>query len=128
MIFFDYLYYSIFRFYSDYNEKGAASSAAGIVGGFQVLNILTGMMLYNLYFNKKGQMDKLLVVVLFIVFQILTYYRYIYKDNRSIEVMKKNWLGKPKTCQSRMHIILILYAAISIIGCFGLAIYVGSKN
>ena len=125
MIFFDYLYYSIFRFYSDYNEKGAASSAAGIVGGFQVLNLLTGLMLCNLYFKNEKHINTLLVVVFFIVFQVLTYYRYIYKDNRSIEILEKNWSGKSEAYQSMMRTVLYLYATISIISCFGLAISKG---
>jgi hypothetical protein len=128
MIFFDFLYYSIYRFYLDYNEKGAASISAGIVGGFLALNVLTGIMLNQLFFRKQGHIDKLLVVVLFIVFQILTYYRYIYKDNRSTEVMEKNWASKSVALRRQMSTFLFLYAAISIVGCFGLAIFLGSRN
>ena len=128
MIFFDFLYYSIYRFYSNYNEKGAASSSAGIVGGFQALNVLTGIMLYQLFFRKEIHIDKLLVVVLFIVFQVWTYYRYIYKDNRSTEVMEKNWSSKSVAFRRQMSTVLFLYSAISIIGCFGLAVYLGSRN
>ncbi|RYE52634.1 MAG: hypothetical protein EOP48_16070 [Sphingobacteriales bacterium] len=128
MIFFDFLYYFIFRFYSDYNEKGAASSSAGIVGGFQALNILTGLMLYQLFFRKEVHINKLLVVFLFIVFQIWTYYRYVYKDDRSTEVMEKNWASKSAAFRKQMNTVLFLYAAISIIGCFGLAVYIGGRN
>ena len=127
-MFFDFLYYSIYRFYSDYNEKGAASSSAGIVGGFQALNVLTVIMLYQLFFRKEIHIDKLLVVVLFFIFQVWTYCRYIYKDNRSTEVMEKKWSSKPASFRRQMSTALFLYAAISIIGCFGLAIYMGSRK
>ena len=128
MKFFDFLYYTIYQFYSDYNEKGAASSSAGIVGGFQALNVLTGIMLYQLIFKKEGHIDKLLVVVLFLVFQVWTYYRYIYKDNRSTDVMEKNWSCKSAIFRKQMTTVLFFYAAISIVGCFGLSIYLGSRN
>ena len=128
MIFFDFLYYSIFLFYSNYNEKGAASTSAGIVGGLQALNILTGIMLYQLLFGERTYIDKLFVVGLFIVFQVLTYYRYIYKDIRSIEVMDKKWSAKSMAFRKQMGKLLFVYVAISIIGCFGLAIYLGGRN
>ena len=128
MIFFDFLYYSIYRFYSDYNEKGASSTSAGIVGGIQTMNILTGIFIFQLLFRKEAHMDGLLVVGLFVVFQVSTFYRYIIKDNRSPEVMEKKWSNKSVAFQRQMIAVLFLYVAISVIGCFGLAIYIGSRN
>lgn len=128
MIFFDFLYYLVFRFYHSYNEKGAESTAAGIVGGFQTLNVLTGIMLYQLSLPKKVDIDKLFVVVLFLVFQVLTYYRYIYKDNHSITVMGKRWLDKTEVTRKQLSTFLFLYGAISFIGFLGVATYAGSRK
>lgn len=128
MIFFDFLYYATYRFYSGYNEKGAKSSAAGIVGGFQVINILTVIMLFQLAFQQKGYINKLLVVVLFIVFQITTYFRYIYKSSHSVDVIESKWLGKSEAFRKQMNNAIFLYVALSIIISFGLAIYLGGKH
>jgi uncharacterized membrane protein len=128
MILFDFLYYSLYRFYSDFNEKGASSTAAGIVGGIQAVNILIGIFLYKLLFRKEAHIDGLLGIGLFVVFQIFTYYRYIYKDFRSIEVMEEKWSSKSTTFRRQMSTILFFYVAISVVGCFGLAIYIGSRN
>lgn len=126
MVFFDFLYYSIYQFYSDYNEKGAASTSAGIIGGLQTLNVLTGIMLFQLLFQPQRQINKLWAVLLFIVFQVYTYYRYIYRDNHSVQVMEKKWLSKTAQSRKQTNVFLFIYGLLSIVGCFGLAIYLGS--
>lgn len=128
MILFDYLYYLIFRFYSDFNEKGAASSPAGIIGGFQALNVLTGMMLFQLVFRQKTNIDKMVVLVMAIAFQVFTYYRYIYKERPSSDALKKKWLSKTERLRKQISTALYLYGSVSIIGCLELAIYLGSRH
>lgn len=127
MIFFDFLYYSIYRFYSAYNEKGAASTSAGIVGGLQTMNVLTAIMAFQWLVQKKPHVNLFLVILLFIVFQITTYIRYIYKDNHSVYVIGNKWSGKTEEIRKRISFILFLYGTISIVTCFWLAVYLGSK-
>ena len=128
MIFFDFLYYSIYRFYSAYKEKGAASTSAGIVGGLQAMNILTAIMVFQCFVRQKVHLDKLLVVAFFIFFQITTYIRYIHKDTHSVDVMERKWSGKTEITRKQISVALFLYGALSIIAFFGLAIYLGSGN
>jgi hypothetical protein len=128
MIFFDFLYYSIYRFYSDYSEKGAASTSAGIVGGFQAMNILTAIMVFQWIVQQKLYLNPLVVIVLFIIFQITTYIRYIYKDNYSVDVMENKWSSRAEAIRKRISVALFLYGTISIITFFSLAVYLGGKN
>ena len=128
MILFDYLYYLIFRLYSDFNEKGAASSSAGVIGGFQALNVLTVMMLFQLVFHQTANINKLVVLVMAISFQVFTYYRYTYKESPSIDSLETKWLSKTEASRKQISTALFLYGAVSIIGCFGLAIYLGSRH
>ena len=128
MTLFDFLYYSIYRFYSDYNEKGAASTSAGIVGGLQAMNVLTVVMAFQGIVQQKADLNKLLAIVLFIVFQITTYVRYIYKDNHSVDVMESKWSSRTEEARKRIYNILVFYGTISIVTFFGLAVYSGSRN
>jgi Ca2+/Na+ antiporter len=128
MLFFDFLHYHIFKYYSGFKEKGALSTAAGIVGGFQVINIMAIMMLYMLTQKEDIKFEKWVVVVLFIIFQIYTYIRYIYREDHSIEAIERIWLNKTASYRKQLRALLFIYGAISIIGAFGLAIYLGSRN
>jgi len=128
MFFFDFLHYLIFKFYAGFKEKGAASTAAGIVGGFQLLNVMGVIMLFSLTQKHKINIEKWVVVVLFFVFQIYTYIRYIYKEDHSIDVIEHEWLNKTPSYRKQMSIILFIYGAISVLGVFGLALYLGTRN
>ena len=125
-MFFDFLYYHIYKFYSKYKEKGAASTSAGIVGGFQAINILTLVLLFKLLTHRNDYISTTLVIVLFIIFQITTYYRYIYKENHSTIVLEKEWETKAENSRKRIFTMLYIYGGISIVACFSLAIYLGN--
>lgn len=128
MLFFDFLYYLIYKFYSGYNEKGAESTSAGIIGGFQALNVLTIIMLVHSMDREKTNINKLVVVVLFIFFQIYAYIRYMYREKHSVDAIKNKWLSKTETSREQTSFFLILYGVISVISCFGLAIYLSVKK
>lgn len=126
MSFFDYLYYRIYLFYS--GKKSAKSSSAGIVGGFQAANVLTIIMLVLLGLNHKVNINKILVIVIFIILQITSYIRYILLENNSITTIEEKWLSKTELWRKRMKTCLFIYGAVSIISLFGIAIYIGSEN
>ncbi|HTI09925.1 MAG TPA: hypothetical protein VL832_15265 [Puia sp.] len=128
MLFFDFLHYLIFKYYSGFNEKGALSTAAGIVGGFQLINIMAVMMLYMLTQKQNVKFEKWVVVILFFIFQTYTYIRYIYREDHSIDVIERIWLNKTASYRKQLRTLLFIYGAVSIIGAFGLAIYLGSRN
>jgi hypothetical protein len=128
MLFFDFLYYQIYKFYSGYNKKGAESTSAGIIGGFQALNVLTVIMLVHYMDKEKTSINKPVVIFVFIVFQIYTYIRYVYQDKHSVDEIKSKWLSKTESSRKQTVFFLFLYGAISIIGCFGLALYLSMKK
>jgi hypothetical protein len=128
MLFFDFMHYLIFKFYSGFREKGAQSTAAGIVGGFQTINVISVIMLFSQAQGQKIKIGKWVVIVLFIIFQIYTYIRYIYREDHSIEAIEQKWLDKSSTYRKQMRILLFIYGAISIFALFGLALYLGSRN
>jgi len=128
MLFFDFLYYLIYKFYSNHNEKGAESTSAGIIGGFQALNVLTIIMLVHSMNIEKKSINKFVVIVLFIVFQIYTYIRYMHGEKHSADAIKNKWLNKTETSRKQTTFFLLLYGAISIVSCFGLALYLSMKK
>lgn len=77
MLFFDLLYYFIYKFYSTHKEKGAESTSAGIIGGFQALNALTIVMLFHSMYRDKTSINKPVIIGLFVVFQVYLYQVYI---------------------------------------------------
>jgi hypothetical protein len=128
MSLFDFLYYSIAKAYAAYKEKGAQSSSAGVIGGFQTINILTILMLIGLSLHQKLGGNKVLAIAIFLVFQVTTYIRYIYKEDNSIESIERKWLSKSEFTRKRLRIYLWLYGILSVLFFFGLAIYLGSKK
>lgn len=128
MQFYDFLYYLIFKFYSNYNEKGVESTSAAIIGGFQTLNVVSIILIISLFYPQKIYFDKLIGVLLFLVFQIYTYIRYIYMDKYSIEFVEQKWFNKTERYRKRTRIIGVLYGIISLFGFFGLALFLGSRK
>ncbi|QEH41140.1 hypothetical protein [Chitinophaga sp. XS-30] len=127
-VIFDFLYYLLYKVYAHFNERSAKSTAAAIVGGMQAMNVLTVVMLIQSIVNPKGKIGKLIAVVLFIFFQVVTYIRYMYRKSYSVKVIEKEWLEVTESARERRKVFFFLYGAISIVGFFGLAIYLGFKK
>lgn len=127
MIFFDYLHYLIYKFYSK-KEKGAASSSAGIIGGLQASNILTLLMLFSGFIHNISYLKKVFFIIVFIFFQIVTYIRYVFKENNSISNIEKRWLKIEESKKLKIRNFGLLYVVLSVVFFFGLAIYLGSKR
>ena len=128
MLFFDFLFYRIYKFYSEYKEKGAESSSAGIIGGLQVLNLLTIDMIVEFLVKDRLRINTFLVIGLFLVFQIFTYIRYIYSEKNSAVQVEKKWLNKSEPYRKKFVVFQYIYVILSILSCFGLAIYLGTKQ
>jgi len=128
MIFFDFLFYNIYKFYSEHKEKGAKSSSAGIVGGLQTVNLLILYELILLIRAENTKIDIPLVIAFLIVFQIYTYIRYIYKESNSVKIIEKKWLDKSESYRKQNIFLQYMYVIASIVIFFGLAIYLGSQR
>lgn len=127
MIYFDYLYYLIYKFYSN-KEKGAASSAAGIIGGLLATNILSFFMLISVYIHNKLFENKVIFIIVIIIFQIVTYIRFILKENNSIINIEERWLKIAESRKLKIRNFGLLYVVLSVVVFFGLAIYIGSNR
>lgn len=128
MLFFDFLYYLIYKFYSGYREKGAEATSVSIVAGLQTLNVLTIILLIQSFDNQKVYINKMMLLVVFLIFEIYNYRRYLYQENHSAKVIESKWVKKTESSKRHESIFLFLYGAISIISSFGLAIYFGVKK
>ena len=128
MIFFDFLFYRICKFYSQFKEKGAESSSAGILGGLQTLNLLTVYWIVESLHKDRGTINVFLVIGVFLFFQVYTYIRYIYSETNSSEHVEKKWLKKSELYRKRSVIFQYIYVTLSIFSCFGIAIYLGAKH
>jgi len=124
--FFDYLYYFVYKFYSR-KEKGAAATATMIVSALQAANLLSVFMLYNLFISSKVYLHKIVFVAVFILFEIVNYIRYIYKDKISIAYLEEKWKKETEAKQLRNWQLRFFYIILSIGIFFGLAIYLGSR-
>lgn len=126
MVFIDYLFYGVYKIYSSYNEKSAESISAGIVGGLLTMNVLTIDMVIRLLTGNKAPLNELYIIGLFLVFQVVTYIRFLYRSNHSIGVIEEKWNKKSKSQQAPLETSLFLYVLLSIVSLFGFAIYIGS--
>lgn len=59
---------------------------------------------------------------------IFNHRRYLYKEDRSYEILNKKWGNDPKNLKLRRGIFGALYIFMSLILCMGSAIYFGSKK
>ncbi|TXJ27077.1 MAG: hypothetical protein E6Q24_09130 [Chitinophagaceae bacterium] len=128
MIFFDFLFYNIYRFYSRHKEKGAESSSAGIIGGLQTVNLLILYELILLIQANNGKMRLPFVIALLAFFQVYTYIRYIYKESNSVQILERKWLNKTESYRKQSILLQYIYVSLTIIAFLGLAIYLGSQR
>jgi hypothetical protein len=121
--FFDFLFYGIYLEYAK-KEKGAVSSSATIVGGLWFMNLAVILMISGdiMVFERK-----ILIVVLVVLFQIITYFLYGRKDQTSIDMIPEKWTVIPANRKVLLRALIVIYIAASILSFFGLAIYIGSQ-
>ncbi len=124
--YFDLLFYLIFKFYSK-KEKGAKSSSAGIIGGLQASNVLTVIMAISFFIDEKMNQNKIVFLLVFIIFQISTYIRYIYKERVSIERLDMQWQEMEESRRGRIRFILSAYVILSVLSLFGIAYLLSTK-
>jgi hypothetical protein len=126
MFFFDYVYLCIYQFYSAYNEKGAALTAASLTGGFQTINVLTIIMLSFTVNGHKALVSKTVGILLFMGFQIFSYLRYTYQQRFAVDVLQSKRFSQRGLFRHRMTLVVVLYVIISLSSFFGIAFYSGT--
>lgn len=90
MIFFDFLFYNIYRFYSRHKEKGAESSSAGIIGGLQTVNLLILYELILLIQANNGKMRISFVIALLAFFKSILTSGIFIKSQILFKYLRKN--------------------------------------
>ena len=125
LIFFDYLYYSVRKFYTEYKESGPGFSALAVITLTQILNILTVYILYCLITETRVHINKLAFLALYLSVLILNVVRYSKLDP---DIIKEKWENKKENQKIILRTFLLLYVVLSFVVCVGLAIYVGSKR
>lgn len=126
MKFFDMLYYLIYSVYLT-KEKGAASHSATIVGGVQAFNVFSCCMFASTLVQSAFLRSKILGVLLVIAFQITTYRRYLYKENRSIVVLEKMWQEIDNANKVKYRTFCLLYVILSLVVLIAEALYTHQK-
>ena len=79
-------------------------------------------------FGNNNFSNKLVTVVLFLIFQIITYVRYVYKDNNTCQITQAKWLNQNDLSGRKKSYFIALYIILSVILFFGVAIYLGSRQ
>lgn len=125
--FFDYVYYSLYKYYSP-KEKGAMASAASIVGGLQAGNVLSIYMLPSVFMPDWDSINVTLFLIITFFFQVLTYIIYVYKEKVKVDEYEKLWEIKSEAEKTKYRVLRSLYIALSFGVFFGIAIYLGSRN
>lgn len=82
------------------------------------------LFLFELITQNKIDINKYVGGGVMLVLLIINYFRYIRKDY--FEILKKKWINE--SSKQRNDTFIWIYIILSVVGCFGLAIYLGSTK
>lgn len=128
LIFFDFLYFSIYKFYSTTSDKSPEFAASAAVSGLQAFNIGTVIMLYQFFLKREMYISKLWAGILIAVLFIINYIRYIRVAKYNHEMIRIKLEQKTEKRQKQIRSVMIIYIGASFLLFLGLAIYFGSKK
>lgn len=126
--FYDYLYYVIYKFYAKYKNSNAETTSATIVAGLQSANVLTFVMIASLYFHNKEIVNKLVAIILFLIFGFFTFIRYVYKEKNNYKAIELRWNEENELSRKRKEAFSFAYLILSLLSFFGVAIYLGNQK
>ncbi len=125
--FFDFLCYSAYKLYGNFNDDGPEFAAALVVSGLQCFNIYSVVLLYGMI-TEIQYFTKVFGLCTFGVLLIVNYIRYIQISKFSIEAIKAKWDMKTLSNQEDSRLLQGVYVIISIVTFFGLILYLASKK
>jgi hypothetical protein len=125
--YYDLLFYLIFSFYR-HKEKGAAASSAAILGGLLAMNVLTIAMLITYLLSPETHFSIIIVIAVGVLFQVISYVRYLFTNNNLTARVDERWLKISKTNQTRIKTISFAYVLLSLASFVGLNIYWGNSR
>jgi hypothetical protein len=127
MLFFDLLYFNIYRWYSQIkNGKAEGGSSCFLVSGLQLFNILSAILFYDAIRNLSIQISNLLIVLLYFCLFLINYFRYIYFETVQVRV-KDIWEFKTIENKKLLIRLFVLYIVVSCLLFFGLIFFFATK-
>ncbi len=125
----DYVYFFVAKTYSKYKEGGFKLSAIGLLSLIFTSHVMSIIILLSLFFETKEMFQhKFWVILIFIFFEVLNYFRYIKSDKRSLEAIQVDWDSKQNKEKVKYRLFSLLYILLSISVLFILAIFLGQYN
>lgn len=125
-LFFDYIFYRVCKAYSRTKDSSPEVSAFCLVALMQFFNILSILMVFAIIIKDKSFFSKIFGGCIVIVLMILSYIRYVYKENKNYKILSEKWRNESKSRKKGM--IVLIYIILSVIINFGLAIFLGNKD
>jgi len=123
--FFDYIFYLTYKGYSKAIDNGPEMAAVVVLSCVQSFNLLSGVLIFCLISHDKSLASKFLMGVVYVIFIVANYVRYIYKENRNYKVTNE----KATESNKRLKVFFaVIYLISSTVLFFGLAIYLGNKK
>lgn len=122
--FFDYVYFTVCRYYIDRQRSSPAISALAIISFLHMLNLFTLFFLFIAFLPHKPHLNKYLVGSgLSLILLILNGIRY---NKRNFEVLNRVWGDEEN--RKRKQTAVVIYIILSMILCFGIVGYLGFKK
>ena len=126
MIFFDYVFYRVCKAYMRAKSTSPEFAGASIVALMQCFNIVSVVMFVGIIRHDKSLLNKTFGFVLAILFLVINYIRYVYREGHSYKVMSERYDNERR--HTTKGTLVLLYIIISTALFFGLAIYGGSQT
>lgn len=121
-MFFDYVYYRICRFYDKKNSSSPGITGLCILSLTHCFNILSIFFLLSIVFQRKFDVSKWLIVLLYAILLFINGLRY---NKLNYESLKKKWENENGNINQKNNFV-IPYILGSVVLFVILAIYIGS--
>lgn len=116
----------MYKAYSRTKDNSPEVTAFCLVALMQSFNIFSLFMVFDIIIQDKSYPSKVLGGCIIAILVIFNYIRYIYKENNNYTVLSEKW--RNETNSKKKGIIVLAYIILNVIICFGLAIFLGSKD
>jgi hypothetical protein len=125
----DFVYFFVAKMYSNAKEKGFKLSAIGVHSLVFTSHLISIMILISFYLEMKVIFkNKIWIILIFISFEVLNYFRYIKSSKRSLEAIQIDWDSKVNEEKVKYRLLSLLYVVLSIAVMFTLAILLGRHD
>lgn len=129
MTFFDFLYFSIFKWYRTFNDNSPEFAASCAISGLQTFNIVSLTLAYDaVNGNEKITLSKGFALALILGLIAINYIRYIRLEKFHYEKIELEWEMKSLKFRKANRAYQIIYGTVSTLFFFALVFYFASKR